>query len=48
MAKKEKKRQKKEPPVTTGYDSRSIDRERRGSSYREGSDVPDGVTGNWS
>ncbi len=48
MAKNEKKKQKKQPPVPTGHDSRSVDRERKGSSYREGSDVPDGVTGNWS
>mgnify|MGYP007083039213 CR=1 FL=1 len=48
MAKREKKKQKKQAPVPTGFDDRAVDRERRGSSYRDGSDVPDGVTGNWS
>ena len=48
MAKREKKKQKKQASVPTGFDDRAVDRERRGSSYRDGSDVPDGVTGNWS
>lgn len=44
MAKKEKKKQKKQPPVATGFDNRAENRQKQSS----GSDAPDGVTGNWS
>lgn len=49
MAKRDKKKEKRQPPVVTaGYDERGKQREGRKEFFERESDAPDGVSGNWS